>query len=764
MTQLYLAFSHENTPLAEQLADRLTGIDCILHSDLSPDTANGGFNSVLQETQYPVLLLVTDNFLKNETCMSGALGMLLSLMRQSRILPVVANGVVIENGEEKSVETHIDRVINAIQYMNYWQQQYLALSDQYNHTDGDGKAAMNNRLQAVHSIADQTGELISALRDADFSRYEVLEQNEFAEVYRKLNIPQPEPGAEPEVPEIPQLVPEEAPFTSFTPVIEQTAHPEDYAEHKTAIPVAGPVMFQPAPPVAGPVVIDPPIAVHNEHLTEPSREEQRLPDPGEYREQEIQQTISDAWGWIERGNPELGIEVLKLATEQYPDHQQLREEYEKALNAGIAVEEVTDFEQEAHSYEAAGDSAFNDGDYLMAKYCWDRASESNPQLPGIWKKLGLLTSDQLTGYTETSIIYLKKAYARDPMDAQVVERLIALGETDLIAVDTPEEPQQHEIIAEPETPVHDIIDEEPVTLPEQASATVAEQPETYPAKEPAVTVQETTNAYIPQPQPVVTPQPEQRPGIVLITGATSGIGKATAIEFARHGYRLIITGRRAELLYELSNYITSVFRTDVLPLVFDVRDQRAVDAALSYLPEGWTDVDILINNAGLAKGLSPIHEGSLVHWETMIDTNIKGVLYVTRIISQGMVKRRKGHIVNISSSAGKEAYPNGNVYSATKFAIEALTKSMRLDLHQHNIRVSQVSPGHVEETEFAITRFDGDAQRARIYDDFQPLKATDVAEAIWFMASRPAHVNIQDIYMFGTQQASATVVDRSGRK
>lgn len=761
MTQLYLAFSHENAPLAEQLADRLPGIDCIQHSDLSPDAGNGGFNSVLQETQHPVLLLVTDNFLKNETCMSGALGMMLSLMRQSRILPVVANGVVIENGEERQVETHIDRVINAIQYMNYWQQQYLALSDQFNHTDEDGKAALNSRLQAVHSIADQTGELISALRDADFSKWENLEQTDFADVYRKLNIPQPEPGAEPEAPEMPQPAPQEAPFTSFQPTSGISDHAEDTHDHKTAIPVAGPVMFQPAPPVAGPVVIDPPVAIHNEHITEPSKEEQRLPDPGEYREQEIQQTISDAWGWIERGNAELGIEVLKLAAEQYPDHQQLREEYEKALNAGIAVEEVTDFEQEAHSYEAAGDSAFNDGDYLMAKYCWDRASESNPELPGIWKKLGLLTSDQLTGYTETSIIYLKKAYTRDPMDAQVVERLIALGETGLVTLDT--QTSTTELTVET-SPVHEINDAAPVIIPEQQPATtVAEQPEMPATEEPTAIVQETTPAYVPEPQPVTVAQPVQHPGIVLITGATSGIGKATAIEFARHGYRLIITGRRAELLYELSNYINSVFRTDVLPLVFDVRDQRAVDAALSYLPEGWTDVDILINNAGLAKGLSPIHEGSLVHWETMIDTNIKGVLYVTRIISQGMVKRRKGHIVNISSSAGKEAYPNGNVYSATKFAIEALTKSIRLDLHKHNIRVSQVSPGHVEETEFAITRFDGDAQRARIYDDFQPLKASDVAEAIWFMASRPAHVNIQDIYIFGTQQASATVVDRSGR-
>jgi NADP-dependent 3-hydroxy acid dehydrogenase YdfG len=188
-----------------------------------------------------------------------------------------------------------------------------------------------------------------------------------------------------------------------------------------------------------------------------------------------------------------------------------------------------------------------------------------------------------------------------------------------------------------------------------------------------------------------------------------------------------------------------------------------VEAALSNLPEGFNIVDILINNAGLAKGLAPIHEGQLDHWETMIDTNVKGLLYISRLISQGMVARKKGHIINISSTAGKEAYPNGNVYCATKFAVEALTRSMRFDLYQHGIRVSQVSPGHVEETEFALVRFDGDAERAQIYQDFQPLKASDVAEAIWFIASRPAHVNIQDVFMMSNQQASATHIDRSGR-
>jgi len=171
----------------------------------------------------------------------------------------------------------------------------------------------------------------------------------------------------------------------------------------------------------------------------------------------------------------------------------------------------------------------------------------------------------------------------------------------------------------------------------------------------------------------------------------------------------------------------------------------------------------LINNAGLAKGLAPIHEGDLAHWDAMIDTNIKGLLYVTRCIAPGMVARRKGHIINTGSSAGKEVYKNGNVYCATKFAVNALTQGMRIDLHEYNIRVSQVSPGHVEDTEFALTRFDGDAQRARIYDDFQPLKAVDVADAIYFMATRPMHVNVQDIWLYSTQQAASTVINRSGR-
>lgn len=246
---------------------------------------------------------------------------------------------------------------------------------------------------------------------------------------------------------------------------------------------------------------------------------------------------------------------------------------------------------------------------------------------------------------------------------------------------------------------------------------------------------------------------------ILITGATSGIGRATAQVFAEKGYDLIITARRAERLEAFAQFLKVEYDCSVQTLVFDVRDKKACEEAVKDLDQ----IDVLINNAGLAKGLATIDEGDIDHWETMIDTNIKGLLYMTRLISPKMVKAGKGHIINVASTAGKEVYPKGNVYCATKHAVEALTKAMRLDLYEKGIKVSQVSPGHVEETEFALVRFDGDREKAKIYEDFSPLKSRDVAEAILFIAERPAHVNVQDILMMGSQQASSIFIDKSGR-
>lgn len=251
--------------------------------------------------------------------------------------------------------------------------------------------------------------------------------------------------------------------------------------------------------------------------------------------------------------------------------------------------------------------------------------------------------------------------------------------------------------------------------------------------------------------------------LVFITGATSGIGLATAKIFAKNGYNLVITGRRSERLKEVSEKLVRKYGIQVKTLCFDIRHNDKVTDAWQSLDPNWQEIDILINNAGLAKGFDPIYDGQLSHWETMIDTNIKGLLYITRLVSPGMVSRKSGHIINLCSTAGHEVYPNGNVYSATKFAVDALTKSIRLDMYKHGIKVSQVSPGHVEETEFALVRFDGDTQKAKIYEDFTPLRSKDVADAIFYLATRPKHVNIQHILMMGTQQAGSNFVDRSGR-
>jgi NADP-dependent 3-hydroxy acid dehydrogenase YdfG len=251
--------------------------------------------------------------------------------------------------------------------------------------------------------------------------------------------------------------------------------------------------------------------------------------------------------------------------------------------------------------------------------------------------------------------------------------------------------------------------------------------------------------------------------IVFISGATSGIGKATAFEFAKNGYDLIITGRRATRLASIKEDLINNHKIKVHTLNFDVRSNEACTEAIKSLPTEFQNIDILLNNAGLARGFDPIHEGKLDDWETMIDTNVKGLLYLTRLISPGMVERKSGHIINVCSTAGKEVYPKGNVYCASKHAVDALTKAMRIDLHVHGIKVSQVAPAHVEETEFAKVRFHGDEERAKIYEDFTPLNSHDVAEAIYFMASRPKHVNVQDILIMGTQQANSNFINRSGR-
>ena len=241
--------------------------------------------------------------------------------------------------------------------------------------------------------------------------------------------------------------------------------------------------------------------------------------------------------------------------------------------------------------------------------------------------------------------------------------------------------------------------------------------------------------------------------IALITGATSGIGEATALLLAQNNYNLIITGRREEKLSLLKEKIRKETNTEILTLNFDIRSLNETKTAINNLPKHWKNIDVLINNAGLAVGYNTIQDGVIDDWERMIDTNIKGLLYITRLVSPIMVERSKGHIINISSIAGKETYPFGNVYCATKHAVQSVTKGMRIDLLKHGIKVSSVSPGAVD-TEFSLVRFKGNEDKAKdVYKGFTPLFANDIAETILFVLSRPQHVNIDDILVMPTDQA-----------
>ncbi|MBC7743649.1 MAG: SDR family NAD(P)-dependent oxidoreductase [Flavobacterium sp.] len=243
------------------------------------------------------------------------------------------------------------------------------------------------------------------------------------------------------------------------------------------------------------------------------------------------------------------------------------------------------------------------------------------------------------------------------------------------------------------------------------------------------------------------------PKTVLITGATAGIGLACARLFAGQKYNLILIGRRIERLQILADELIKEFEVEVIIRVIDVRQKNEV-AQLNHLPDHWKQIDVLINNAGLSQGLDPIHEGNTDDWDTMIDTNVKGLLYVTRVVSPWMVKNKSGHIVNIGSIAGKETYANGNVYCASKHAVDSLNKAMRIDLLPFGIKVTAIHPGAVK-TEFSEVRFKGDKERAeKVYEGFDPLNAGDIADSVWFAVNRPVHVNINEIIIMPTSQAN----------
>ncbi len=482
------------------------------------------------------------------------------------------------------------------------------------------------------------------------------------------------------------------------------------------------------------------------------------------------------------------LAYLERAIKKYPYNLDLQYSYayiltKKKANYLVASDYLENILNSDKRYTAAyhllGEIAENHKDFLLAKSYYEKVISIEPDYQNVHFRVGKIIVEHFSEQDQLALKYFKRSFKLDPKNTEAkleyAKLLYKFGDTKKSIKIFRSVMKDMPLSSDAPFELAKIYKQQGDT---QKSASLFEHAKKL---NPDLDTAENTNLFFTAPslntenedifsqfdssrkRKMDSKNRSKISKTVLITGATSGIGKATAHLFAKEGYRVIITGRRKKRLKELRKFLENNFDAAVQHLKFDVQDLDQVQAKLSSLEGAWSQIDILINNAGLALGKDPIHEGKIEHWDTMIDTNVKGLLYMTRAISPFMVKRQKGHIINVCSTAGKEVYPNGNVYCATKHAVDALTRAIRLDLYEHNIRVSQVSPAMVEETEFSKVRFEGDKEKANIYTDFNPLTSSDVAEAIYFMATRPAHVNIQDVVLMGTQQAGSTYVNRSGR-
>ncbi len=520
---------------------------------------------------------------------------------------------------------------------------------------------------------------------------------------------------------------------------------------------------------------------------------------------------------VQSGKVAEGTTLLEDILKEAPEFVSVRYQYAaylakyqnnfKAASAQLAIL----LEQEPNNESAMfflGELAEAERDYLTAKSYYERVYDQNNEFPNVAYKLGMLMVNHLDEPTAQTTEYFDIAYQQNPRNINALyqfgllkseeenEEDEAIAALEEVLEKAPEHPFANYDLAliyhrqgDKSTALRfyekaaEVNPELKTTVNDQAFAMeTAAKIEAAAAEKLAIgasMLQEEQavemHAIAADLEPVTVDNPQETSfeatefseesyevgtKIALITGATSGIGKAIATKLAKEGYSLILTGRRFSRLFQLKEVFEKEHNTAVRLLPFDIQQAASVQTALAELEEEWQNVDVLVNNAGLARGESAIHEGDLDHWEAMIDTNIKGLLFVTREIAPYMVKRKQGQIINICSLAGKEVYPNNGVYCATKHAVDALTKAMRIDLHKYNIRVSQVSPGFVEDTEFAAVKTDNNA---KAITDFIPVNATDVADVIHFMVSRPSHVTLQEVVLTGTQQASANVIDRSGR-
>lgn len=683
------------------------------------DSDGGLVCKKLAEFEGNKILIITDNFLKSEECMFGGLDLISK--GQDELLIFIGEGM---DENSNPIPTTLSKVTHIIKYINFWQDKYLELRREKSWDESEN----DTHLQKIRTISTEVGEFIRLLRGVNLIELDSEISGGFINLRNFLNL-------------------------SFSDV-------EIIGEGEIQNEISDETEIQDEVEIAQ----EEEVYVGGENYIENS----------ENVEVEVTQEQEVNSGW--EGNEDEGVNIFEQSENaEEVGKQEQEESIEEDILKEIHEEEINQEEWIKLAEEQIQAGNFGDAESLLKRAEFNSSHDSR-----ILFKLSMLYFQHFKNDLELSLQYIdraihleennsdlffQRALIKEALDHELNSIELDLNKAIEIDPNHTLANYQLAIIKKKQGHLNDArnlylksvqLNGEFKSVQNDLAFGISK------SKGEVNEIIEDLRKQIDHLQKIIdfreVPVQEKT---VLITGATSGIGRATAIKFALSGYRkIIITGRRKNLLQELRDEISKSSNSEVIELCFDITNRDEVIKALEGLPP----IDVLVNNAGKAKGLAPIHEGSFEHWDEMIKTNISGLLYVTKMISQQMVERKSGHIVNVGSTAGKEVYPNGNVYCASKFAVDALTKSMRLDLYQHNIRVSQISPGHVEQTEFAKVRFDGDEERAKIYEGFNPLTSNDVAEMIFYIVNQPLRINIQDMVVMGTQQAGATFIDRSGRK
>lgn len=722
-----IGFHQSDKDLAKEIKTAIGTANNLAVEFIQEEVHSSICKRILEGYDYGVLIF-SENYLKSVNCMDGCLDLVNQLGQ--KLIPIVAPGTVL------------NKVTHIIRYINFWQDQYLELRKGKEDTE-----EYQTYLSTVRTISTEVGEFIRLLRNLKLLNFEEEKKSNFHQVLKLLNLemhsspPLPEPAEqltdEPHAEPAEQLIGDPLPDINAGAVreglilekkeIQETADPRlDYVENMNSEKL---IPEDEAEEKNTTQLVED-LAHDDENTDILNKLAERYIQNGEYENAKI--TLNK----IKDLDPFFPNVHLQIAILEFHFIKQ---------NVEIALEHlekaILQNEKDSEPYYQKGLILNHLGaEEEKIRWLFEKAIELNPIHPFATYELALSLL-KIGDIRQANKFYLKAIEINPEIKSEKNDKAFALPKEDgNSAVLTDKILKANESNQGSNKKISDFISD----LKDQI-----EQLQELLDKSNIQSVD--SNPY--------------NDKVVLITGASSGIGKATAIRLAQEGFgKIIITGRRPDKLNGLKEQIESQYPTCVVQiLIFDISQPEEVETNIQSVLNDEPRIDILINNAGKAKGLAPINDGNLAHWEEMIDTNVKGLLYITRLVSQRMIERKEGHILNIGSTAGKEVYPSGNVYCATKFAVDALTKAMRLDLFEHNIRVSQISPGHVEETEFAKVRFDGDEERAKIYEDFIPLNARDVADSIAYILTRPSHVNIQDILLMGTQQAGAFSINRSGR-